>query len=140
MKGLVAIAALLVIAFAPHAEATLRPSATSASDSILRLTADSDAASDRDSFTRQAMDAMREWQRKLRDASTTAAAKGKAASAAAEKDLHQAWADAEAASHRPLAAGVTPLRRRPKPDVGPSRRRRWPLCLWLRRSCWRHAA
>jgi len=100
MKGIVAIAALLVIAAAPGAHAATRPGTTPALPSVLRLTAASDASSDRDSFTRQAMDEMKEWQRKLHDASTTATAKGKAASAAAEKDLHQAWVDAEAASHR----------------------------------------
>src|SRR6185437_4121454 len=85
---------------APLADAAMRPSATPAWGPALRLAADSDAAGDRDSVRRQAMDEMREWQRKLHDAGTTAAVKGKAASAAAEKDLHEAWADAEAASHR----------------------------------------
>ena len=96
----VAIATLLVIAAAPHADAAMRPSRASTPTLALRVAADSDATTARDSYTRQAMDEMREWQRKLHDASTTAAAQGKAASAAAEKDLHKAWSDAEAASHR----------------------------------------
>lgn len=96
----VAIAALLVIAAAPHADAGMRTSQASRPAAALRVAADSDATTDRDSYTRQAMDEMREWQRELHDASTTAAAQGKAASAAAEKDLHKAWSDAEAASHR----------------------------------------
>src|SRR5690242_2899472 len=79
MKSFVAIAALLVTAAAPHADAAMRPSATPAWGPALRLAADSDAAGDRDSVRRQAMDEMREWQRKLHDAGTTAAVKGKAA-------------------------------------------------------------
>ena len=95
-----AIAASLVIAIAPRADAAMRSSAAPAIDPALHLVADSNAAADRDSYTRQAMDAMQEWERKLHDASTTAAAKGKAASVAAEKDLDKAWADAKVASHR----------------------------------------
>jgi hypothetical protein len=49
---------------------------------------------------------MQEWERKLRDYSEKAEAKGREAGNAAENDLNKAWNKAEAASHKLETVGA----------------------------------
>ena len=93
-----AIAAMLLLLGCLATGAVARPAIPHTAPSVLVAATDRDTAGERDSYRRKAMDDMREWQRKLHDLGATAAAKGRAANDAAEKDLHKAWTDAKAAS------------------------------------------
>ena len=72
----------------------------------VQLAAGADSAADRDTYTQQARDEMREWQRKLHDFSEKAETKGKEAGNAAENDLKKAWTQAEAASRKLQTVGA----------------------------------
>jgi len=76
------------------------------SGASVRFAAAGDSTADRDTYTRAARDEMQEWQRKLHDFSERAEAKGKEVGNAAENDLNQAWAKAEAASRQLQTVGA----------------------------------
>jgi hypothetical protein len=76
------------------------------SGAAIRVADAADTTADRDTYTHQAQDQMREWQRKFHDFNATAGAKGKEAGAVAENDLNKAWTEVEAASHRLQTAGA----------------------------------
>lgn len=83
-----------------------QPTPAPGSSLSIQLAAGGDATADKDTYAQKAREDMQEWQRKLRDFSDKAEAKGKEAGNAAENDLHKAWTKAEAASRRLQAAGA----------------------------------
>ena len=68
----------------------------------VRLAAGGDSTADRDTYTQKARDEMQGWERKLRDFSEKAKAKGKEAGNAAENDRNKA----EAASRKLETVGA----------------------------------
>jgi hypothetical protein len=94
----VVIGPLMLIGALPAAAA--QSTLALGSGAPIELAAGSDSTADRDTYTHEARDEMREWQRKLNDFSAKAAAKGKEAGNAAENDLNKAWTKAEAASRK----------------------------------------
>jgi len=72
----------------------------------VRLAATGDQAVDHDSYTQKARDDMQDWQRKLHEFGDQAEAKGKAAGAAADDGLNQAWTKAKTASERLQTIGA----------------------------------
>jgi hypothetical protein len=76
------------------------------SDAPVRLAAAGDSTADRDTYTQRTRDEMREWQRKLRDFSEKAEAKGKEAGNEAKYALNKAWTKTQAASRDLQAASA----------------------------------
>jgi hypothetical protein len=70
------------------------------SNTAIRLAADSDSPSDRDSYVQRVKNEMQEWQRKLHDSGEQAEAKTQSAGNSARNELNEAWSKTEAASHR----------------------------------------
>jgi hypothetical protein len=66
----------------------------------VRMAANGNATSDRETYTQKAREEMQEWQRKLHEYGETAEAKGSEAGNAAENGLRTAWTKAEAASRQ----------------------------------------
>lgn len=66
----------------------------------VRLAVARDSAADREVYSQEAQNQLRQWQRKLRDFGDKAKGGGKAADAAARDELQRAWTNAEAASDR----------------------------------------
>jgi hypothetical protein len=92
----IVIASFMLIGALPVAAA--QSTLVLGSSAPIRLAANRDSTRDRDTYTQKARDEMREWQRKLINFTEKTEAKGKAASSAAENDLHKAWIKADSAS------------------------------------------
>jgi hypothetical protein len=76
------------------------PALPSRSALPMRLTAASDAVSDRDTYKQKAHDDVRDWQQKLHDFNTKAKTEGKDADRAAKADLNKAWDKTKIASRK----------------------------------------
>lgn len=72
----------------------------------VRLAAVDASSGARETYIQKARGEMLEWQRKLISFNEKIEAKGKAASTAAEKDLHNAWTKADTASHELQTVGA----------------------------------
>jgi cell division septum initiation protein DivIVA len=98
LTAAVVIGPLMLIGGPPAAAHSTRAPGSSAPTQSAAVAGSSTI--DRDSYAHEARDAVRHWQRKLRDFRKQAKADGEKAGSATEKGLHEAWAKADAASRK----------------------------------------
>lgn len=76
------------------------------SEMPIQLAAGGNSTADRDAYTQKALDAVREWKRKLQDFSEKAKAKGEEERKAVEKELDAAWTKADAEQRKLQSASA----------------------------------
>jgi hypothetical protein len=69
-------------------------------DPQIQLTTNGNSTVDRDSYTQNARDEMREWRQKLRSLGETVKVNGQQAGAVADSGLNAAWIKTRAAEHK----------------------------------------
>jgi hypothetical protein len=94
---------MLALASASPAAAQSKPA--SAPSMSVGMSTTRDAASERSSYTQQAQDLVRNWERKLHDFEAKAKVKATEAETSASKELDSAWTDTKTASNRLETAG-----------------------------------
>jgi len=94
----------MLIGALPAAADQLAPVRGSAAP--VRLAATDVSISARETYIQKARSEMLEWEHKLISFNERAEAKGKEVATAAEKDLHKAWAKADAAAHELETVGA----------------------------------
>src|SRR5271170_5642355 len=104
LTAAIVLAPIMLIGASPVFAA--QPNSLSLSNAPIRLTADTDSTTERDTYTQRAKNEVQDWERKVHAFGEQTKVEGQAANNLAGKDLNEAWRETDAASHMLQAASA----------------------------------